>query len=137
MKQHFCRCCGKELLGRNKRNNIYCDIHCQQEYQYQQYINKWKLGLENGMCGEYSISKHIKKYLFKKYNNKCSRCGWGEINPYTNSIPLEVEHIDGNYMNNKENNLTLLCPNCHSLTATYKGANIGKGRQTRHKYYNK
>ena len=72
-----------------------------------------------------------------KYNNKCSRCGWGEINPYTNNIPLEVEHIDGNFMNNNEENLTLLCPNCHSLTSTYKGANAEKGRQARHKYYNK
>ena len=44
------------------------------------------------------------------------------------------EHIDGNYMNNKEENLILLCPNCHSLTQTYKGANRNHGRQGRKKY---
>ena len=44
------------------------------------------------------------------------------------------EHIDGNYMNNKEENLILLCPNCHSLTQTYKGANRNHGRQGRNKY---
>ena len=38
------------------------------------------------------------------------------------------QHIDGNSKNNKEENLTLLCPNCHSLTKTYKGANRGNGR---------
>ena len=27
-----------------------------------------------------------------------------------------------------------LCPNCHSLTATYKGANLNKGRKARSKY---
>ena len=27
---------------------------------------------------------HIKTYLLKKYNNKCSKCGWGEKNIYTN-----------------------------------------------------
>lgn len=32
------------------------------------------------------------------------------------SAPLEIEHIDGNALNNKEDNLILLCPNCHSLT---------------------
>lgn len=74
---------------------------------------------------------HIKKYLFRKYNNKCARCGWGETNVYTERIPLEVEHIDGNYKNNKEENLILLCPNCHSLTSTYKGANLNNGRKTR------
>lgn len=86
------------------------------------------------MRGEYNISRHIKRYLFEKYNYKCSKCGWGEMNPYSKLIPLEIEHIDGNYQNNKEENLTLLCPNCHSLTATYKGANKGNGRKSRKKY---
>ena len=91
------------------------------------------------MSGKYQISGHIVHYLKDKYNNKCARCGWHEINPITGKSPLEVEHIDGNYMNNKEENLILLCPNCHSLTPTYKGLNIGKGRKERKKYslYNK
>lgn len=58
----------------------------------------------------------------------------GRKNLYTNTIPLEVEHIDGNYQNNSEDNLTILYPNCHSLTATYKGANKGHGRKDRKKY---
>ena len=98
------------------------------------YIQEWKAGKVSGLRGEYQISMHIKTYLLKKYNNKCGRCGWGEMNVYTQNIPLEVEHIDGNYMNNKEENLILLCPNCHSLTQTYKGANRNHGRQGRKKY---
>jgi predicted HNH restriction endonuclease len=27
---------------------------------------------------------------------------------------LQLHHIDGNRENNKEENLTLLCPNCHT-----------------------
>ena len=60
----------------------------------------------------------------------------GETNKHTGNIPLEIEHKDGNYANNSEDNLELLCPNCHSLTATYKGANRGNGRKARNKYYN-
>jgi predicted HNH restriction endonuclease len=56
------------------------------------------------------------------------------VNPYTGKIPLEIEHIDGNYMNNDENNLDLICPNCHSLTGTYKSLNLGHGRKSRKKY---
>lgn len=67
--------------------------------------------------------------MFEKYNNQCARCGWGEINPFTGTLPLEVEHIDGDATNNKEKNLTLLCPNCHSLTKTYRGANKGNGKR--------
>ena len=112
----------------------YCSNKCQKEYEYKKYINNWKKGKESGKRGEYQISLHIKKYLFQKYNSKCAICGWGKINKYTNTIPLEIDHIDGNYKNNKEENLILLCPNCHSLTSTYKGANMNNGRKQRNKY---
>lgn len=127
----LCKNCGKPLSYRNKN---YCDNVCQKEFEYKEYISKWKSGNKSGLRGEYLISRHIVRYLFEKYSHKCSKCGWGEVNPYTNNVPLEVEHIDGNYLNNAEENLTLLCPNCHSLTSTYKGANKGNGRQTRAKY---
>lgn len=40
-------------------------------------------------------------------------------------IPLHLEHIDGNHLNNNLNNLTLLCPNCHSQTPNFRGRNKG------------
>jgi len=126
----ICLNCNKEIKNRNK----YCSVKCQKEYEYKEYILKWKNGEEDGMRGEYQISMHLKTYLLNKYNNKCARCGWGEVNQYTGNIPLEIEHMDGDYRNNHENNLIVLCPNCHSLTSTYKGANMNKGRKNRSKY---
>ncbi len=128
------------MLCINCKNSIskkrkYCSNKCQKDYEYKQYIENWKNGLEDGMRGDYQISMHIKTYLFEKFKNKCAKCGWGEQNKYTSNIPLEIEHIDGNYKNNKEDNLILLCPNCHSLTSTYKGANAKHGRKSRSKYY--
>lgn len=119
-----------------KRRNKYCSINCQKEYEYKTYIEQWKNSKVDGLRGDYQISMHIKTYLFEKYQNKCAICGWGELNQYTGKIPLEVEHIDGNYKNNNEENLVLLCPNCHSLTSTYKGANLNNGRKARKKYSN-
>ncbi len=43
-------------------------------------------------------------------------------------ISLELEHIDGDSTNNDFSNLTLLCPNCHSQTMTYRGRNV-KGKR--------
>ena len=130
----YCLSCGKELHY-SRNNQKFCDSKCQNDYAYKQYIERWKKGEETGMKGSYGISSYIKRYLFEKFHNKCCKCGWGEINSYTGNIPLEIEHKDGNYTNNSEDNLELLCPNCHSLTSTYKGANRGKGRTSRSKYY--
>jgi Zn finger protein HypA/HybF involved in hydrogenase expression len=130
-KEIYCQYCGKKLENVQSK---FCDLKCQHEYYYQKYIERWKNGEENGLKGEYSISQHIKRYLFEKHNNKCEKCGWGETNEFTGTIPLEVHHMDGDYTNNKEENLQLLCPNCHSLTETHKSHNK-KGRQGRKKYY--
>ena len=121
----YCPVCKKEIPYDNK----FCSVKCAQKHHRDEYIERWKNGLENGIRGKkwIDVSEHIKTYLFEKYNSKCARCGWGEVNPFTNKIPLEIEHIDGNALNNKEENLILICPNCHSLTATYRGANKGKG----------
>ena len=124
-----CLNCGKFISQKKK----FCTNKCKREYQYLTYIKKWKNNEVNGLRGAYQTSLYIKDYLYKKYNNECARCGWNEINPYTGNIPLEIEHIDGNYLNNKEENLILLCPNFHSLTSTYKGANRN-GRKSRKKY---
>lgn len=102
-----------------------------EETKYLNYINRWKCGEESGMRGRTGISRHIRRYLFDRFDNKCCKCGWGKTNPTTNSVPLEVDHIDGDHTNNNESNLELLCPNCHSLTPTYKSLNKGKGRPGR------
>lgn len=80
-----------------------------------------------------TVSKPVKTFLRYVFDNRCTRCGWNEINPVTGKVPVEVEHIDGDWRNNAPENLTLLCPNCHSLTATYKALNTN-GRPGRKNY---
>lgn len=131
MNTFICLNCGKEVPNPKYNKRKYCSHACQMEYQQKEWINKWLSGEISGVSENDhwdNIPDRIRNYLFEKYNNKCSVCGWGETNPFTGRIPLEVEHIDGNAKNNRPENLTLLCPNCHSLTATYRGANRGKGR---------
>ena len=58
-------------------------------------------------------------YIFKKFENTCQECGYN----YTDENgkgPFEIHHIDGNHYNNVENNLTLLCLNCHWKTPNWR-----------------
>ena len=61
--------------------------------------------------------------MFEKAGYKCEKCGWGEENPYTHRVPLQIHHLDGNSLNNAESNLQVLCPNCHCLTENYGSRN--------------
>ncbi len=59
-----------------------------------------------------------RRALIRLHGSNCEVCGltvW-----QGKKLPIEVHHIDGNNRNNIEENLQLLCPNCHSLTDSWK-----------------
>jgi len=130
-KKKFCLNCGEDIS--NRYQNKYCNSQCQREYEYKQYILDWQNKEKSGTKGKVQVSGYIRRYLFDKFNSKCEICNWGETNKYSNSIPLEIHHKDGDCTNNREENLSLLCPCCHSLTNTYRGLNSGIGNDTRYK----
>jgi ribosomal protein S27AE len=124
-KEKECLNCGKAIVNMN----VYCNNTCQNEYQTQLKLNEWLNGNNVVRKGGNSIPTWIKNYLLSQSNHKCSECGWGETNPHSGNIPLEIDHIDGDAYNNNITNLKVLCPNCHSLTKTYK--NIGNRKSSR------
>jgi hypothetical protein len=52
------------------------------------------------------------------FERRCYGCGLAEW--MGKPIPLELEHIDGVRTNQEISNLTILCPNCHAQTPTYR-----------------
>lgn len=54
-------------------------------------------------------------------DGKCNKCGNGEWLGIP--LSLEIDHKDGNNENDNRENLEGLCPNCHSITDTWRGRN--------------
>lgn len=79
----------------------------------------------------FTNTRRIKRILIDTgvLKEQCSECG---ILPTWNGKPLtlQLEHINGINSDNRVENLTLLCPNCHSQTSTYAGRN-SKGASKR------
>ncbi len=101
------------------------------KYQNERLLEKWKAGEVSGLTSIGTVNDPIKRYLREKFENKCCICGWSEVNPKTGKVPLVADHIDGNWRNNTETNLRLICPNCDSLSPTYGALNKGNGRAHR------
>lgn len=127
-KDRPCESCGNTNPNYEAR---YCSRVCHKNAIYDAYIARWKNGEEDGMCGHDSTSKQIERYLRAVHGNACQKCGWDCPNLHTGKVPLQIHHKDGDYRNNKEENLELLCPNCHSLTETFGSRNKGSGREYR------
>lgn len=105
-----------------------------------------KLGVYNtnqggkGICDDYVRKDHIEtsEILSGKYpayptfklklrllnegyfEDKCSMCGWNKKAEGMERTPCELDHINGNPTDHRLENLRLICPNCHSLTPTYR-----------------
>ena len=68
----------------------------------------------------YKLKERLYSHGLKK--QRCELCGWAEMS-IDGRIPLELDHINGDHMDNRIENLRILCPNCHSLQPTHRGRN--------------
>jgi len=88
------------------------------------FPNRPKTPLKDILVSDSSYqSNKLRKRLIKEniFEERCYNCGLTEWQGY--KIPLELEHKNGNNRDHRIDNLTLLCPNCHAFTDTYRGRN--------------
>jgi hypothetical protein len=78
------------------------------------------LRLSDPAGGRVSGRRLSRELLRLGVDERCGMCGTG---PQWNGKPLrlEVDHISGQWWDNRQHNLRFLCPNCHTVTDTYRG----------------
>lgn len=127
----LCMRCGKPSWTNRGR---FCSRSCRsmdRAEQIEAYVVGWLAGEETGSTPAGMIPGWLKTWLREEANWRCIQCGWGVAREDSGVVPLEVDHIDGDAFNNARANLRVLCPNCHSLTPTFRAANMGNGRAAR------
>lgn len=128
--------CNRQLTKKSQKS--FCSSSCASSNRTFLLIQSWLAGEWNGAKSSGELSRTVRSYLLAEAGYKCSQCGWNELNPVTGQSPLDIDHIDGNSENHVPLNLRVLCPNCHSLTPTYKALNrTGKGTRAYLKKYNR
>ena len=136
VEQEFCeiKCenCGKIFKGRQGRK--YCSNRCSSEHRKEKLIDDWKNG-KHIISEKSDFPESIRNYILENAGYKCENCGFEGYNKKSGRTILQIHHIDGDSNNNNENNLIVLCPNCHAMTENYMGLN--RGHSGRKKRYNK
>lgn len=80
----------------------------------------WKKKIMESDFDSLSYLSKRKRVIWEQ-DCKCKECGlnkWRE-----KPLTLELEHLNGNHSDNNRSNLAALCPNCHSITRTWRGRN--------------
>lgn len=116
-----CQQCGKES------RNIFCSSKCCIENHWDKRL---KIAKDTGILPHRQGTAKI--ILLKMRPHQCEICKMIEWNG--KSIPLVMDHINGNHKDNRIENLRLICGNCDMQLPTYKSKNRGNGRIYDRKY---
>lgn len=102
-----------------------CNTHRWTNGTYSSTRNTVSMWLSGEWTGQYGpktphvVSNIIRAYLYEQCDYSCTKCGFSESHPDDGSPILQINHIDGDATNHSQDNLEVLCPNCHAMTPNY------------------
>lgn len=125
-ESRYCNQCGEKLIGKSKE---WCSNSCRLLFRKEATIKQWKMGVVQGWSGKTrGLCTWLRRYLHETRGTSCEVCGWDGRHPVDNAVLTEIDHIDGDAENCCENNLRILCPNCHASTPTHRARNKNSKR---------
>lgn len=126
--KRYCSVCNKGIDRNNKSGK--CKVCNDADIAYAKYLHWLKTG-DLGLSVRTTVKGNLRELLKEHYGYTCSICGISEWNG--REITLVLDHIDGDALNDTEDNLRFICPNCDSQLDTYKSRNRNSARTYRKK----
>lgn len=124
-----CLWCNKECKVRTISANKYCSVKCHQLKEGKDRVDLWLSGNHKGWSGQTRLlAPFIRNHLKLTRGSACEICKWDGHHPDDGRSLTEIDHIDGDAENCRPENLKIVCPNCHSMTPTYRARNKNSKR---------
>lgn len=136
-KTAICQNCGKEFALYESHGGKYCSHECWAEGTKKKAIEDWKQNKISGHDSRYKIRQTIREYILESRDYKCEKCGFSGFNPYTGKSILQLHHKNGDAADTSEENIEVLCPNCHAMTENFGSRNTSSVRKYRKEEYRK
>lgn len=106
------------IRSKLKERNIKIPIFKNKQHKFRKKKTNEEIFVKDSKFSRNHLKRRIIKENLIEY--KCSECGL-EDEWNGKKLSLQLEHKNGINNDNRLENLTFLCPNCHSQTETYAG----------------
>lgn len=104
-----------------ENNKKSCDIKVVMQERSKKNKQKKLSKIASAHFDELSMPEKRRRIDLER-GGKCLLCDGGKV-WMGRILTLELDHVDGDRLNNTRENLRLICPNCHSTTPTFRRRN--------------